>query len=128
MADTALMFGGSMGVTCIWLFRRDWLAKKEARRILLILCIVLAFVGLLGCAILLSERPTRLHFLIFPLAVLLFHSVLLRYFEKRLQRAPIDTAFTAAGSLEDRIFNIVFAVVSLLVPVVLGSFMEKLAS
>ena len=125
--DAVFFFGGGMGVTVIWLFRRDWLENKEPSKVLFITCITLAVIGLIGCVLLISGNPTKLHFLIFPLLVALYHHWLFGTFKKKTGRSPVDTAFTSSGALVDRAYNIVFALPSMLVPVIAGSYMEIFA-
>lgn len=124
-ADAIFMFVGVMGITTIWLFRRDWLIQSAPRRILYIISGSVAFIGIAGIAKLYNGVHTYLHWLIFPICVLVYHDALIGLFKKMKHRLPIDTTFSSQGETADRLFNVVFALFSMLVPVIVGAYLAK---
>ena len=116
----SLVFG-LLFIPVIFLFCRQKLKDPKFVRLLLMICIVLAAIGL-ATILFVEVRPNFYLFLICPIYSLILHQLLLKWFRARLHRDPLDTTFLWFPKNDvtwDRIFNIGFLLLSVSGPVFL---------
>jgi uncharacterized membrane protein len=100
-------------VNLIFLFRIDWLIRKESYQIILGLSIVLFIAGL-SLHYMIGDQRSASRALLIPLVSALIFQLLRKMFVTRLKREPQDTAYNwRSGLLWDRLFAILYWMLSM---------------
>lgn len=114
----------------IFLFARHLLDEKSSWLLLLKIALGLAILGVLLSILFYKERNMYIA-LIAPLYSVLIYRPMYLYFVHKTKRKPIDTTMDwRSGLFFDRLFNVVYAILSTVLPMVgilvLSSMINKL--
>lgn len=108
-----------LSIIIIFLFKRDLLTKQNSFRVIFIFSIILFVLGYVLDILIKQEKSLAIALKI-PLLCLLIFRGFLWIFEKLYNRVPVDTFWTMKKDVwKDAIFNILFWIIGILVPVLL---------
>ena len=121
--DEIALLVGLMIIPFLFLFARTILLNSKYNLTLFIFVLTLFILGLTQIKNSTDGKPNFYLFLFCPLYSLTLFRVLLYFFKRHFKRAPKDPprfpAFQDDGLQWDRLFNFLFLILSLCVPIVL---------
>jgi|TARA_R110002110_G_C12875014_1_gene662069 hypothetical protein len=104
---------------CLFVLFRKLLNNKKTYSYILILCSIIAAIGIILTAFEIGEDGSLLMLLI-PFLSLISYRLMYFYFVKKFNREPLDTSFNwASGLFWDRVFNIAFFPIGVFIPIIL---------
>lgn len=108
-----------LSIVIIFLFKRDLLIKQNSFWVIFIFSTILFILGYVLDILIRQEKSLAIALKI-PLLCLLIFRGFLWIFEKLYNRVPVDTFWTMKRDVwKDAIFNILFWIIGILVPVLL---------